>query len=162
MIDRLYLLDGEVLLGNLDLGGAHVVAGVAHDVGVLIHQEDVLGLDAGLSIGIAGAVPVGAGGELGVGVGDVLDLVQLADAGDHVVGVLRQAGGHGVAVGVGPGAEAALAALLANRALNGGQDLLEVAVGVGQVDAQSARIAHQRGGQVGLDTARSTPGSSPE
>ena len=42
LIVRLGLLDGEVLLGNLNLGGAHVVAGVAHDVGVLIHQEDVV------------------------------------------------------------------------------------------------------------------------
>ena len=62
-----------------------------------------------------------------------------------------QTGGQGVAIGVSPGAEAASAAGLADGVLNLGQNLLEVAGLSGQVQTQSAGIAHQRRGQVGLD-----------
>ena len=65
--------------------------------------------------------------------------------------MLGQTGSGGVAVGVSPGTEAASAAGLADRVLDLGQNLLEVAGLSGQVDAQSAGIAHQRRGQVGLD-----------
>ena len=98
------LLHGEVLLGHFDVGRAHVAAGVAHDVGILIDQEDVVRLDAGGGIGVAGAVPVGLGGEYFVSLGDIVDIIQLALALEHVVGVLGKTGGHGVAVGVSPGA----------------------------------------------------------
>ena len=40
------LFHGEILLGNLNFGGAHEPAGITHDVGVLIHQEGVVGLNA--------------------------------------------------------------------------------------------------------------------
>ena len=65
--------------------------------------------------------------------------------------MLSQAGGDGVAVGVSPGAEAVSAALFVDGSLNLGQDLLKVAGLFGQIQAQSAGIAHQRRGQVSLD-----------
>ena len=48
--------DGVVLLGDLHFGVAHEVAGIAHDVSILIDQEHVVGLDAGGSVGVAGAL----------------------------------------------------------------------------------------------------------
>ena len=65
--------------------------------------------------------------------------------------MLSQTGGDGVAVGVSPGAEAVSAALFVDGSLNLGQDLLKVAGLFGQIQAQSAGIAHQRRGQVSLD-----------
>ena len=56
-------LSGEVLLRNFNLGGSHVVTGIAHDVSILIDQEGVFRLDAGFGVGIAGAVPLYIGGE---------------------------------------------------------------------------------------------------
>ena len=87
------------------------MARVAHDVGILIDQEELLGLDAGLRVGVVGAVPLSAGGEDLVGLGDVVDVEQLALALDDVQSVLGKTGGNGVTIGVGPGAELASAAL---------------------------------------------------
>ena len=129
----------------------HEPARIAHDVGILIDKEGVVGLDAGGGVGVVGAVPGGVGGELVIGLGDIVDVGKLALALDDVHGVLGKAGGGDVAVGVRPGAEAARAALFADGGLDLGKNLLEVARLSGQVDAQSAGIAHQRGGQVGLD-----------
>ena len=66
--------DGEVLLGDLHFSVAHELAGVAHDVGILIDQEGVVGLDAGGGVGVVGAVPGGIGGELVIGLGDIVDV----------------------------------------------------------------------------------------
>ena len=77
------------------------MAGIAHDVGILVDQEDVLELDAGLRVDVVGAVPLRAGGEDRISVGDVVDVKQLALALDDVQRMLGKAGGNGVAVGVG-------------------------------------------------------------
>ena len=121
------LFHSEILLGNLNFGGTHEPAGITHDVGVLIHQEGVVGLDAGGGVGVVGAVPGSLGRELVVSLGDIVDVAQLALAVDDIQRVLGQTSSGGVTVGVSPGAEAASAAGLADRVLNLGQDLLEVA-----------------------------------
>ena len=45
-------LNSEILLGNFDLGGPHVVSGIAHDIGILIDQEYVVRLNAGIYVGV--------------------------------------------------------------------------------------------------------------
>ena len=65
--------------------------------------------------------------------------------------VLGQTGGGGVAIGVSPGAEPAGAAGLHHGVLDLRQDRLKVAGLFGQIQTQSAGIAHQRRGQVSLD-----------
>ena len=55
------LLGGEILLRNLNLSGAHEVSGIAHDVGVLIYQEYIAQLNAGVYVGVVGAVPLRLG-----------------------------------------------------------------------------------------------------
>ena len=66
--------------------------------------------------------------------------------------MLGQARGQAVAIGVSPGAEAALAAGVHNGLLHLGQNGVEVAGLSGQVQiAQGIGIAHERRGQVGLD-----------
>ena len=104
------LFHSEILLGNLNRGGAHEPAGITHDVGVLIHQEGVVGLDAGGGVGVVGAVPGSLGRELVVSLGDIVDVAQLALTADDIQRVLGQTGSGGVAVGVSPGTEAASAA----------------------------------------------------
>ena len=121
------LLGGEVLLGNLNLGRAHEPAGIAHDVGILIDQEGVVGLDAGGGVGVVGAVPGGVGGELMVSLGDIVDVAQFALAVDDVQSVLSKTSGNGVAIGVCPGAEAACATLFNDCGFNLLEDLVEVA-----------------------------------
>ena len=90
------LFHGEILLGNLNFGGAHEPAGITHDVGVLIHQEGVVGLDAAGGVGVVGAVPGSLGRELVVSLGDIVNVAQLALAVDDVQSVLRKTGGEGV------------------------------------------------------------------
>ncbi len=58
---NIYLLDGKILLGNLNLCGTHVLSGIAHDIGILIYKEYVIGLNTGLNVCIVGAVPCGLG-----------------------------------------------------------------------------------------------------
>ena len=87
------------------------MARVAHDVGILIDQEELLGLDAGLGIGECGAVPLSTGRVHGEGAGDVVKVAELALAVDDVQSMLGKAGRKGVAIGVGPGAETVGAAL---------------------------------------------------
>ena len=55
------LFNGEILLRNLNLSGAHEVSGIAHDVGVLIYQEYIAQLNAGVYVGVVGAVPLRLG-----------------------------------------------------------------------------------------------------
>ena len=115
------LFHGEILLGNLNFGGAHEPAGITHDVGVLIHQEGVVGLDAAGGVGVVGAVPGSLGRELVVSLGDIVNVAQLALAVDDIQSVLGQTGSGGVAVGVSPGTKAASAADLADRVLDLGR-----------------------------------------
>ena len=129
----------------------HEPARIAHDVGILIDQEHVLGLDAGGSVGIAGAVPLSLGRVLLQGGSNIVHVGQLGSAVDDVLCVLGQTGGQGIAIGVSPGAETAGAALFIDGGLDLGQDLLEIAGFLGQVQTQSAGIAHQGRGQVSLD-----------
>ena len=105
------LLGGEVLLGNLNLGRAHEPAGIAHDIGILIDQEDIVQLDAGVRIGVVRAVPLRVRGEDLVCLRDIVDIGKLALAVDDVQSVLGKTSGNGVAIGVCPGAEAACATL---------------------------------------------------
>ena len=112
------------------------MARVAHDVGILVDQEELLGLDAGIGIGERGAVPLSTGRVDGESLGDVVQVAQLAVSVEDVLGVLGQAGRQGVAVRVGPGAEAIGAALLADSGLNLLEDGGEIAGLSGQVDAQ--------------------------
>ena len=72
------LLRGEVLLGNLNLGRAHEPAGIAHDVGILIDQEDIVQLDAGVRVGVVRAVPLRVRGEDLVCLRDIVDIGKLA------------------------------------------------------------------------------------
>ena len=104
------LLGGEILLRNLNLSRAHEPAGIAHDVGILIDQEDIVQLDAGVRVGVVRAVPLRVRGEDLVCLCDIVDVAELALAVDDVQSVLGKASGNGVAVGVSPGAEAACAA----------------------------------------------------
>ena len=55
------LFNGEILLRNLNLSGTHEMSGIAHDVGVLIYQEYVAQLNAGVYVGVVGAVPLRLG-----------------------------------------------------------------------------------------------------
>ena len=97
------------------------MAGIAHDVGILIDQEHIVQLHAGIGIGVVGAVPLGLGREHLISLGDVVHISQLAFALQDVDSMLGQASGHGVAVGVSPGAEPVSAALFANGGLNLGR-----------------------------------------
>ncbi len=55
------LFHGEILLGNLNLCGPHVVTGITHDVSILIDKESIVRLNACVNIGVVGAVPLSAG-----------------------------------------------------------------------------------------------------
>ena len=55
------LLHGVVHLRHFHISGAHELAGVTHNIGILIDQEHVVLLDAGVGVGVAGAVPGGLG-----------------------------------------------------------------------------------------------------
>ena len=77
--------------------------------------------------------------------------MQLALALNDVLCVLRKARRQGVAIGVSPGAELASAALFVDRSFDLRKNLFKVALLFGQVDAQRAGVAHQRGRQVGFD-----------
>ena len=90
----------------------HEPARIAHDVGILIDKEGVVGLDAGGGVGVVGAVPGSLGRELVVSLGDIVNVAQLALAVDDIQSVLGQTGSGGVAVGVSPGTEVIGAALL--------------------------------------------------
>ena len=122
------------------------MARITHDVGILIDQEGVLSLHTGLRVGVVGAVPLSAGGELSIGLGDVVDLQQLALAVDDVQCMLGKACGNRVAVRVSPGAEAAGAALFGDSGLDLGKDLGIVAGLSGQVpmvgEGRSASTKH--------------------
>ena len=76
-----------------------------------------------------------------VSLGDIVNVAQLALAVDDIQSVLGQTGSGGVAVGVSPGTEAASAAGLADRVLDLGQDLLEVAGLSGRRDSPSKERA---------------------
>ena len=58
---KISLLDGKILLGNLNLGRAHVFSGITHDIGILVYKEYVVRLNACLNVCIVGAVPCSFG-----------------------------------------------------------------------------------------------------
>ena len=109
------------------------MAGVAHDVSILIDQEGIVGLDTCVNIGVIGAVPLRAGREYAIGLGDRVDIAEFALAKDDISCVLGKTGGNSVAIGVSPCAETAFAAGVNNSLFDLGQDLLEVACLFGQV-----------------------------
>ena len=119
------------------------MAGIAHNIGILINEVGVVGLDAGRCIGVAGAVPLRIGRILLERGCNIIHVKQIALAVDDVHRVLCKASGQGIAIGVCPGAEPASAALFIDGCLNLGKDLFKVALFLGQVDAQCAGIAGQ-------------------
>ncbi|MPL59738.1 hypothetical protein SDC9_05293 [bioreactor metagenome] len=142
-------LDGKVLLRHLLLGGGE--ESLAEHVGVHVDQDLVPGADAGSNVEIVGAVPLGTRGVLGQSFEYVVEAGLLGLAFDHVLGELAQAGGEGIAIGEGPGAELAGAALGDHGRFNTLEDGGEVARFLGEVESESPGITHQGAGEVGFD-----------
>ena len=94
------------------------MSGIAHDVGILIDQEHIVQLDAGVRVGVVRAVPLRLRGEDLVCLRDIVDIGKLALAVDDVQSVLSKTSGNGVAIGVCPGAEAACATLFNDCGFN--------------------------------------------
>ena len=144
---KAYILKGcllycIVLLRNLDVSNTHVA--LAHDICILIDEDEVPDYDASVDVRVVCSVPVGTRCELVVSLHDILDARNFAFTVDYVDCMLAKSCAGRVTIAVSPSSEASCTALVYDCLLDFCKNCREVTRFFGKVDSKSSRIAHER------------------